>query len=176
MNKAYFSKEHMEERLWEYIDGSCQPEVANTISNLIEENQDWRDKYQELLQVHQVLHSMDLEQPSMRFTKNVMEEIARQHIAPATRSYINYRVVWGIAIFFFVLIGGILVYGFGQIDWSVPATSGTNLPVDLDEVNYSALFSNTYINIFMMLNVVLGLMFLDKALANKRKRDLEQSA
>ena len=173
MNLAQFNTEHMEERLWEYIDGISEPEANTVVSKLIAEDQQWRDKYKELLEVHQLLQATELEQPSMRFARNVMEEISRLQIAPATRSYINYRIIWGIAIFFFVVIGGMLIYGFGQIDWTV-SSSANNLPVDLNRIDYSALFNNTYINIFMMLNVVLGLMFLDKALANKRKRDMEQ--
>jgi regulatory protein YycI of two-component signal transduction system YycFG len=171
MNQANINQEHMVERLWEYIDGNSQPETQTVISRLIEEKQQWREKYHELLEIHQMLQASELEEPSLRFTKNVMEKIASQQISPATRSYINYRVIWGITIFFFALIGGMLIYGFGQIDWAV-SSSNYNLPVDLERVDYSALFNNTYINIFMMLNVVLGLMFLDKALTNKRKRDI----
>lgn len=175
MKEENISQQQMEERLWEYIDGICPPEAASVTSKLIAENLQWRHKYQELLEIQQLLQSSELEQPSMRFSKNVMEEIARQQIAPAARSYINYRVIWGIAIFFFVIIGGLLLYGFGQIDWSAPASS-ENLPVDLNKLDYSVLFNNTYINIFMMLSVILGLMFLDKALANKRKRDMQHMA
>jgi hypothetical protein len=46
------------------------------IETLIQENKEWRALYHELLQVHQALTGTELEQPSLRFTKNVMEEIA----------------------------------------------------------------------------------------------------
>lgn len=159
----------MEERLWEYIDGFSNPDDLPVVKRLIEENQSWREKYNELVEVNQLLHATELEEPSMRFTKNVMEEITRLQIAPAASSYINHRIIWGIGIFFIVLIVGFLIYGFGQIDWT--ASSDTSmLPVDIRNVDYSALFNNTYINIFMMINVVLGLMLLDKVLMNKRKK------
>ena len=169
MNTEHFSSEHMEERLWEYIDGFSHPDDLPVVKRLIEENQSWREKYNELVEVNQLLHATELEEPSMRFTKNVMEEITRLQIAPAASSYINHRIIWGIGIFFIVLIVGFLIYGFGQIDWS--ASSDTSmLPVDIRNVDYSALFNNTYINIFMMINFVLGLMLLDKVLMNKRKK------
>ena len=169
MNTEHFSSEHMEERLWEYIDGFSSPDDLPVVKRLIEENQSWREKYNELVEVNQLLHATELEEPSMRFTKNVMEEITRLQIAPAASSYINHRIIWGIGIFFIVLIVGFLIYGFGQIDWT--ASSDTSmLPVDIRNVDYSALFNNTYINIFMMINVVLGLMLLDKVLMNKRKK------
>ena len=102
-----------------------------------------------------------------------MEEIARLHIAPATKTYINKRIIWGIAIFFITLVVGFLVYGFGQINWT--AKGDTPLPVDFGKVDYSKIFNNTYINVFMMINVVLGLFLMDRYLANKRKKFREEA-
>src|SRR5437762_192492 len=112
--------ENIEEQLWNYIDGGSTADERSTIEKLLRENAEWKAKYQELLEVNQLIQSSDLEQPSMRFTKNVMEEIAKLHIAPATKSYINNRVIWGLGIFFITMILGFLIYGFGQIDWSTP--------------------------------------------------------
>jgi hypothetical protein len=162
-----FGNEDIESRLWEYIDGSGSEEEISTIERLLESNRQWKEKYHELLDLHQLVQSSALEEPSLRFTKNVMEEIAKYHIAPATKTYINKKIIWSIAAFFILLIVGFLIYGFGQIDWK--AQSGTNLPIDLNKVDYSKFFNNTYINIFMMINMVLGLMLLDRYLASKKK-------
>ena len=159
---------NMDTRLWDYIDGISVSGERTSIKELIENNLEWKNKYHELLEVHQLMQSTELEHPSLRFTKNVMEEIAKYHIAPATKSYINKRIIWSIAAFFITMIVGFLIYGFGQIDWSA-ANSTTEKYIDLGKVDYSRFFNNTYVNIFMMLNVVLGLMLLDRYLANKRK-------
>lgn len=163
----------IEERLWDYIDDISSPEEKNVIEQLLESDAEWRAKYGELLEVQQLLHSSELEAPSMRFTKNVMEEIAKLHIAPATKTYINKRIIWGIGIFFITLIVGFLVYGFGQVDWTVQGDS--KLPVDFDKVDYSKIFSNTFVNAFMMINVILGLFLLDRFLASKRKKFREEA-
>src|SRR5690242_16424826 len=76
----------MEQRLWDYIDGLCSPEERSSIQALLAENAAWQRKYKELLNVHQLMNDAELEAPSMRFTKNVMEEIARYQVAPATKS------------------------------------------------------------------------------------------
>ena len=157
-----------EERLWDYIDGIASVAETTTIAALIESNAEWRAKYGELLEVQQLLASSELEEPSMRFTKNVMEEITKLHIAPATKTYINKNIIRGLAIFFITLIAGFLAYGFGQIDWTVEGNS--NLPVDLTKVDYSKMFSNDIVNAFMMINVILGLFLFDRYLANKRKQ------
>jgi hypothetical protein len=161
------TQKHIEERLWDYIDGSASLEERSLIDKLLQSDMEWKAKYHELLETHQFLQSSELEAPSLRFTKNVMEEIAKYHIAPATKSYINKRIIWGIGFFFIAIIIGFLVYGFGQIDWT--AKGDTNLPIDLSKVDISKFFNNTYVNIFMMINVVLGLFLLDNYFSNKRK-------
>jgi hypothetical protein len=162
--------QQMEERLWNYIDGACAAEEKSAIEKLLDSNVEWQSRYRELLEVQQLLHSTELEEPSMRFTRNVMEEIARLHIAPATKSYINKKIIYGIGAFFITMIVGFLVYGFSQIDWSAGSNSNNVIPVDFSKVNFGVLFNNTYVNMFMMLNVVLGLMFLDRYLTNKKKK------
>lgn len=160
----------MEQRLWSYIDGFSSGDEKTAIEKLLEANLEWKNKYHELLQVNQLLKSSELEQPSMRFTKNVMDTIAKYHIAPATKQYINNRIIWGLGIFFITMIVGFLVYGFGQVNWSAPSSSKTELPVDLSKIDFSKFFSNTWVNAFMMINIVIGLALLDRILANKRKQ------
>jgi len=167
-----------EERLWDYIDGISSPKEKTVIEQLLQSDAEWKAKYNELLEVQQLLQSSELEEPSMRFTKNVMEEISRLHIAPATKTYINKRIIWGLGIFFITLIVTFLVYGFGQVNWAESST--TKLPVNFDKVNltkvdYSRIFSNDWINAFMMINVILGLFLLDRFLANKRKNFREEA-
>lgn len=158
----------IEERLWEYIDGMSTPEERTVIDQLIKADEEWRAKYGELMEVHQLMQSSELEEPSLRFTKNVMEEIALLKIAPAAKTYINKKIIWGIAIFFITIIVGFLIYGVGQIQWN--SASDTPFPVDLSNIDLSKMFNNTYINVFMMLNMILGLFLLDRYLTNKRKK------
>ena len=160
----------IEVRLWEYIDGFSSNEEKTVIEKLVSENAEWKAKYHELLEVHQSLNLVELEEPSMRFTKNVMEEIAKYQIAPATKTYINSKVIWSIGIFFLTMIVGFLVYAIAQIDWTIAGDSKSTLGVDLSRVDYSQMFNSTLMNGVMMLNVVLGLVLLDRYLSNKNKR------
>lgn len=161
--------ENIEEKLWSYIDGSIDPKEQPFIEKLVQTNQEWKTKYHELLDINDLMQNhMELDHPSMRFTQNVMEEISRLYITPATRNYINKNVIWGIGIFFLTTIVGLLVYGFGQIDWSQPESG--NLPeLPLNNVNWSQMFSGTYVNVFIMVNIILGLMLLDMYLTKKKK-------
>ncbi len=161
------TQQNMEERLWSYIDGVSEGEEKSAIEKLLQSNLEWQRKHRELLDIHELLHSTELEEPSMRFTRNVMEEIAKHKIAPATKTYINKRIINGLAIFFVTMIVGFLIYGLGQIDWK--ASGDTNMSIDLSRFDFSKFFNSTYVNIFMMINVVLGLMLLDRYLSRKKE-------
>src|SRR5580765_4857488 len=132
---------NIEDRLWNYIDGLTEGEEKSSIELLLESNIEWQRKYKELLEINQLLRSSELEEPSLRFTKNVMEEIARYQIAPATKSYINKRVIYSIGAFFAIMIIGFIIYGFGQIDWSATNDHGINASQYIDRVDFSKFFN-----------------------------------
>lgn len=161
--------ESIEIRLWDYIDGLADASERAAVEKLIADHTEWRMKYQELLDVHQMVQTTELEEPSMRFSKNVMEEIAKYHIAPATKNYINQKIIWGIAAFFITVIVGFVVYGISQINWSEGSTN-SGIGIDFAQVDYSRMFNNNFVNTFMMLNVVLGLMLFDRYLDMKKKQ------
>ncbi|HEY8896605.1 MAG TPA: zf-HC2 domain-containing protein, partial [Niastella sp.] len=101
---------NMEERLWEYIDGACSEEERLFIEQLVATNAEWKAKYQELLELQDLLsHRLELDEPSLRFTMNVMESISKHYIAPAAKTYINKRIIRGIAAFFILSIIGLLI-------------------------------------------------------------------
>jgi len=159
--------QHMETQIWGYIDDVLPAEEHSVVEKLIHSDAEWKLKYKQLLEVHEVLISSELESPSMRFTKNVMEEIGRLSIAPAAKKYINTKIIWGIGIFFIVIVVGFLIYGFGQVDWN--SGHETDLSKKIAQVDFSRFFSNTWVNVFMMINIILGLFLLDNFFSAKRK-------
>lgn len=162
----------IEDRLWDYIDGTCSEAEKSLVDELIASQQEWRDKYHALLGAHRLMQqSIELDEPSLRFTRNVMDEIARYNIAPATRTYIDKKVIRGIALFFGCMMAGLLLYGFAQINWSAGAGATASWwdKITSPKIPWNLFFNNTYVNIFMMINVVLGLMLLDMYLERKKK-------
>ena len=61
-----------------------------------------------------------------------------------------------------------MIYGFGQMGLSNGEES--TLSKNLNKVDFSKFFSNTWVNVFMMINVVLGLFLLDHYLTSKKKQ------
>ncbi len=160
----------MEDRLWDYIDGNGTATERSFVEQLIATQETWRIRYHELLEMQQLVHTaFELDEPSLRFSQNVMEEIARHQIAPATKTYINKKIIYGIGLFFLVMVVGLLGYGLSQVSWSGTGSTRT-LPVtyDISKIDFSKFLNNTSASIFMIINVVIGLMLLDMYLGKKR--------
>jgi hypothetical protein len=169
------TEQTIEDRLWEYIDGLSSPEERSMIEELLAGNKEWQEKYGELLNVHGLLAGSELDAPSMRFTRNVMEEIARFHVAPATRTYINKNIIRGIGAFFLTLILGFSGYILSQFHWSGHSDSSHLLPkapsLGLDKVDPSKYINGTYISLFMLISVIMGFILLDMYLQRRRQRN-----
>jgi hypothetical protein len=163
-------QQNREYRLWDFIDGVSGPAEKAAIEKLIAVDPEWQINYRELLEVHQLMNTAELETPSLRFSKNVMEEIAKYQVAKATKSYINKKIIWGIGGFFIIMILGLLVYVFGQIHWADKNSTNAFSKYNLDKLDWGKFFSNTYINIFMMVNIVLGLVLLDMYLQGRKEQ------
>ena len=162
--------QEMEKLIWEYIDGHLSPAEKEKIMRHLAEDLEWQIKYNELKSIHVLLQKEELEMPSLRFTKNVMEEIAQYHVAPATKNYINKNVIRGITAFFLIMIGGLFIYFTGQLHW-VDNPTGSLLPaynLDASKLNWGKLLNNTYVNIFIGINVILGLILIDKIMQGRK--------
>lgn len=178
--KRMNTEQAMEDRLWDYIDGLSSPTEKSAIEELLATNREWQLKHRELLNLQQLLDTSELEAPSMRFTKNVMEEIARHHVAPATKSYVNKNVIRGIGAFFLTMILGVLTFLFTQFKWTSGSGSGGSLKIpgenlvisrleNINYNNYTRYFNNTYIIIFLAIAVIAGFMMLDMYLQQKKQ-------
>jgi hypothetical protein len=167
-------KQQIEEQLWSYIDGSANASEKLFVEKMLATDDVWKAKYKEQLELHHLLlHETELEQPSMRFTKNVMDGIAGMEPKAATRTYINKYIIRSIAAFFIITIGGLLIYSLAQVNWSASSGSSNiisfNTPeLKIPQVDFSKLFSNRVLNIVLMTSIVLGLMVFDGILRRKK--------
>ena len=162
MNEEY----EIEMHLWDYIDGLVTAEEKMQIEELLKNDLQWKQVYGQLLEMHQrIKKDIELEDPSMRFTKNVMEEISKTKIAPATKNYINRKVITGIAVFFIILIVCLLIYGFAEINWTAQSDKASSF--DLSNFDVSRYLNQPVLNVFWMCNVVFALILLDRYLSGK---------
>lgn len=168
-----FTTAEIELKLWEYIDGTCEQDEKKIIDKLIEDNHLWQEKWIELNEVNLLLASTELEQPSLRFTRNVMDEISKLHIAPATKTYINKKIIWSIGLFFITVIGGLLIYLLSQANLFHGNNASSYVGDQLKAFNYDGFANSTFINVFMMINVILVLLLVDRYLTAKKNKPKE---
>ena len=165
----------LDRRLWDYIDGNCPESERKTIAQLVSTNGQWQSRYDELMGMHNLLNQETLD-TSLRFSKNVMDEITQYQVAPATKNYINKHVIQGITAFFLLMIAGLVVYFIGQLQWTGEATDNLlgKYKLDSSKLNWGKLLNNSYINIFIGINVILGLILADKYMEGKKKTGSEK--
>jgi len=160
--------EEIEMQLWEFIDGTCTGAKKERIADFIANDTVWQEKFDELTALQDAIAtSMELEQPSMRFSKNVMEAVSNVKIAPATKKYINYNIIKAIAAFFILAIAGTLGYAVVTADWQSSPSTPVLLP-GLTKLNFSGLFDSNFFNIVIAVNVILGLLLVDIFLRRRR--------
>jgi hypothetical protein len=154
----------IEEKLWNYIDGTCTADEQKAISLLIETDKLYQDKYNKLLQLNNEFANMELNEPSMPFSYNVMEAIRAEQAQKPLKATINSSIIKGIAAFFVLLITGVLIIFFTSMDWS----AGTQTANSLNLPDFGALLNSRVLNIFLFFDTVIGLLFLDTYLRKRR--------
>jgi hypothetical protein len=171
MNNHQEETLNMEFRLWSLLDGDCSEAERQNIVALLASNDVWKQKYEELQQLHISLGMpQEMEQPSMRFTQNIMEAVASEKILRPVNSYLNHWVIRGIAAFFLLIIG---YYFFGllsNIDWNY--NRGATSPGLLAGVRAPNVSMQSMIYGTLLLSIVAGLMLVDAFIRRKRLQNL----
>ena len=161
---------NIEEKLWNYIDGTCTADEQNATSKLIASDEAVRLKYQELLTLNMEFATMELDEPPMAFTYNVIEAIRTEQAQVPLKATVNKRIIMGIAIFFMLTLTGFLVFAFTKMDF---ASIGTvripvKMPANFKMPEVSTHFSKPLVEGFMFFDVVLGLFLFDAYLRRKK--------
>jgi hypothetical protein len=160
----------LEERLWNYIDGTCSDEEKKAIKVLIAGDMACKSKYENLLALNQEFSKMELDEPSMAFTYNVMETIRAGHAMQPLKAGINKRIVTGISGFFIVSISLLLIYVLSSVHLSAGNLSA-HVPVSIKLPDLKNYFSVPVFRGFLFFDVVLALFLLDSYL---RKRGVSK--
>lgn len=167
-------REDIDIQLWEYIDGTCSQQDHERIELLIAEDEAWTTAYKELVTFN---NSLNLHIPSHQapasFVANTMHAIAAHKYKPAKR-YINTWVTKGIAAFFVLSIGSILLYTLAtQIDWNITPSSATNthykgIGIELPSFNFDWIPFGGLLNVLAFIAALLALVMIDKLIKHSR--------
>lgn len=100
--------------IWKYLDGRATTEEQSTVERLLEEDPAFKAAFLERQKLEETIKKEELEQPSMRFAKNIMDKLPdlyRRTVEPLVRPF------W-IRVFFGTLSGFLLVY-FGLVAYAL---------------------------------------------------------
>jgi hypothetical protein len=161
---------NLEERLWNYLDGTCSAEEQKAIDMLIAQDRAARSKYEELLALNSEFSKMEVDEPSMAFTYNVMEGIRAEIAQRPLKAGINKRIIIGIAGFFIVSILLLLIFAMSTIHIGTVNTA-VKMPDSLKLPDLNNLISAPVLKGFIFFDVVLGLFLFDAYL---RKRSVSK--
>ena len=150
----------IEEKLWNYIDGNCTAEEQNNIIALIDADDTIKLKYQELLNLNKQFAAMELDEPPMAFTYNIMEAIRTENALTPLKASISKKMVQGITAFFLLTIMSLMLYAvMNSVSFSSSApyngAAGFRLP-DLSNFKIKPLMEG-----FVFFDIVMALYIFD---------------
>ena len=153
----------IEQQLWDYIDGNLDETQAKAIEQRIESNVEIKAQYEEFLNLNLAFDQLELDEPSMSFTRNVMESVALEPAPVALKTKVNSAIVYSIGGFFLLSLSAILGFVLYQADISFKNFGfGTTFNFNIDQY-----FTPTLLYAFLFADLVIGLVFLDYFLRKK---------
>lgn len=150
----------IEQRIWDYLDGTDTAEQRELTGQLIKSDPLYRQVYDECKSFNSLVSAIDQEEPSMGFSRNVMERINLEPVHASFKSLIDRRIIFGIAGFFLFTITVLLVVLFYQIDWT--QTTGFKTPeFTMPAIDTAKYLNSTYFIIFFFVDIIIGLYLFD---------------
>ncbi|MCX2493649.1 hypothetical protein OQX63_09220 [Pedobacter sp. PF22-3] len=153
----------IEQQLWDYIDGNLDEFSKKTIEEKIESNAGIKTQYEELLKLNSAFNALDLDEPSMSFTRNVMESIALAPAPVAMKTKVDEKIIYAIGGFFIVSLLSLFGYVLYNSNLSMPKL-GFNVTLNFNLDQY---ITPTVLYSFLFFDLVIGLVFLDQFLRKK---------
>jgi hypothetical protein len=158
----------IEKRIWSFLDQDCSAAEATEIAMLIKTKSSWKEKFIEISEFHNSLSvDTELHQPSMRFSKNILEIVEKENIVHPVKTYMNQWVIRAIMALFTISISVIIISLFSGHNSSIGNNSFISNVVSL--AGTSGPSTQVIYYAFLLLNVIAALALLDSLLKRKIK-------
>ncbi|ETZ19380.1 hypothetical protein [Pedobacter sp. V48] len=116
-----------------------------------------------------LLKGMEMEEPSMSFTRNVMEQIKLEKQPVALKTRVDNRIIYGIAAIFGAFIAGVFIYAIAN---STATYELPKLKIDLTGAVDKTLTPG-FLTAFLFIDVVIALIYFDSILRRKKGKSLQ---
>ena len=159
---------NFEQLIWNYLDGIASEEERKHTEQLLESDSEFLTLFEELSAIHLQISALDLDEPSMSFSRNLMEKIQLEHSLMPQKSLLGKWLINGIALFFLSTILCVLGILFFKVEWSQSSETAwfdfTMPQFALGSSSYSFL-----INLFVFVDIIVVLYFFDVYISKKMK-------
>jgi hypothetical protein len=143
-----------EEHIWDILDGEAGSEMHAQHEAQLLADESYRTTFVQCEQLHRQLLNLPLESPSMRFNENLMERLApERRTAPKSD---RLPLIFGVVFTILSVLLGILIFSQSNLT-AVPTEKG----LTTDGV-VSMLSNPLFVQVFMLINIVLFFVILDK--------------
>lgn len=115
-----------------------------------------------------LLKGMELEEPSMSFTRNVMEQVKLENIPVSLKTRVDNRIIYGIAAIFGAFIVGVIIYAIANTTFSYKLPE---LKIDFSEAVTQTLTPG-FLIAFLFIDVIIALVYFDSILRRKRTKSI----
>ncbi|WP_231458632.1 MULTISPECIES: hypothetical protein [unclassified Pedobacter] len=153
----------IEQQLWDYIDGILTDAEKKDVESQIASDKDIRKQYEDLLLINSTLNGLDMDAPSMSFTRNVMERIELEPAPVVLKTKVDTRIIYGITSFFVLSIFAIVSYVISTTNLTMPNFS-LNFSLNFNIENY---ITPTALYLFIGFDLIMALIFIDYFLRRK---------
>ena len=112
-------------------------------------------------QLTELLKSLEMEEPSMSFTRNVMEQVSLEVHPVSLKTKVNNKIIYGLAAIFVFAILGMFVYAAAN------ATAGYSFPDLTFNFKIDKVISSTFLKVFLGVDLIIGLLYFDRLIRRK---------
>lgn len=165
-------------QLWDYLDGALPEAERLSVERALASDEGLRQTLLSMRQLHETLQSIAPEQPSMRFTQNVMDAIAHEAAVFRPQPLLSGKFLRGIALGIFALLGLTALLGllFPQNGKPVQLPLGDQAVVATQWFDtYLSLFQNpAFLSAGAVVAAVGLLYFADNWMAQQRQQRVSQ--
>uniref|UniRef100_UPI003D7F526C anti-sigma factor family protein n=1 Tax=Pedobacter sp. TaxID=1411316 RepID=UPI003D7F526C len=153
----------LEEQIWEYIDGLGTAQERAALEKKIAADPAFKALYQELMELNQLMGTIELEEPSMGFTRNIMEQIKLEPAPAALNTQVDKRIIYSLAAVFLLSIFTALAYVLANSSFTPMENPSFNFRINLDQ-----LINPLVLQIFLYMDAILILLYLDRLYRSKK--------
>lgn len=155
----------IDEEIWDYLDGGLTADQKAEIAAKISLDPAYQQVYTELQEIQQLMKGAELEEPSMSFTRNVMDQVSLEIAPIALKTKVSKTIIYSIAAFFLLSIMALMVYTIANSTLNDESFKVPDLKL---QVNTQEFITPTSIRIFFFVDIVLALIYLDSFLRRKK--------